>query len=167
MVLMLAAPITAQSAENYPVDNAIVQLPPNIVMDLIAWLMAKTGWTTKELPSIRFVTPEQLQKIYHVGDEDLLNDFSLRALYSTKIHTVYLLESWNSNDLRDRATLLHELVHHLQSLNNIKATCLAEYEPQAFDLEFEWLREQGIQDPYKFLGIDEISILMISHCRDF
>ena len=72
----------------------------------------------------------------------------------------------NPNDLRDRSYLLHELVHHLQALNNVKAPCLAAYELPTFELQLEWLRENGIQDPYKFLDIDEFTIILLSECED-
>jgi len=60
----------------------------------------------------------------------------------------------------------YELVHHLQQLNNVKAPCLAANEPQAYHLEIEWVREQGIEDPYKFLDIDEFTISLLSQCQD-
>ena len=166
IALMLAMPDNAQSSEDRRSAKETVQLEPAVVTGLIAWIVGRTGWANQDPPSIRFVTPSQLLKIYHVGDEDVLNDVGLKALYLIGTHTVYLPENWNQNDLLDRSVLLHELVHHLQQLNNVKAACLAAREPQAYDLQIEWLREQGIQDPYKFLNIDEFTITFMSLCQD-
>ena len=161
--LLLAMPIGVHSSEDWPNDKPIVQLEPNVVTGLIAWIVAKTGWVIQEPPLIRFIPHTQLVEMY-CGGGGGSNDLNIRALYSPKSHTIYLPVKWNSNDLRDRSALLHELVHHLQTLNNVKAKCFAAREPQAFDLEFEWLREQGIQDPYKFIDIDEFTIRLLSQC---
>ena len=166
IALMLAMPDDAQSSEVRQNTKETVQLEPTVVIGLIAWIVAKTGWANQNPPSIRFVTPSQLLKIYHDGDEDVLSDFRLKALYSIGTHTVYLLENWNQNDLLDRSVLLHELVHHLQQLNNVKAACPAATEQQAYDLQIEWVRAHGIQDPYKFLDIDEFMITFMSLCQD-
>jgi len=163
MMLLLVMPIGAQSSGDRLNDKGAVQLEPNVVTGLIAWIVAKTGWVVQEPPPIRFVPQTQLDEMYCSGNSSS-NDIHPCALYSNKSHMIYLPEKWNSNDLHDRSALLHELVHHLQALNNVKATCLAAFEPQAFDLQFEWLREQGIQDPYNFLGINRLTILIISQC---
>jgi len=42
--------------------------------------------------------------------------------------------------------------------------CPEEYEAQAYQLQIEWLREQGIQDPYKLLGLTELAIDSLSQC---
>ncbi len=162
--IALAVPmhVGAKSVE----DNACTvtqTIEPGTVSDLIAWIVAKTGWTTQEPPLICFVSLGQLPKIYH-GDGGASSEPEIGALYSNKTHKVYLLDNWKPDNLHDRATLLHELVHHLQRLNNVKAACLAANEPQAYHLELEWLREQGIQDPYKFLDIDEFTIRLNSQC---
>ena len=86
--------------------------------------------------------------------------------YSPAAHIVYLAKKWNPNDLRDRSYLLHELIHHLQALNNVETARLAANERPTYELQLEWLREQGIQDPYKFLDIDEFTIALISQCPD-
>jgi hypothetical protein len=166
MALFFAMPVGAQSSEGRSNDNGTVQLvEPNLVKGLIAWIAAKTGWLVQEPPPVRFVTPTQLLKMYDEAGSS--KNIQIRALYSTTTHTVYLLENWKPNDLHDRSELLHELVHHLQAINNVKAECLAANEPQAFNLQFEWLREQGIQNPYKFLDTNELTILLISRCREF
>jgi hypothetical protein len=165
MTLLLAMPIGVPSSEDWSIDKGTCQLEPNVVTGLIAWIVAKTGWVVQEPPPIHFITHTQLVEMY-CGKDGCSNDFDIHALYSHRSHVIYLCEKWNPNDLHDRSALLHELVHHLQALNNVKAKCLAAYDLQAFDLQFEWLREQGIQDPYKFMDIDEFTIRIISQCPD-
>lgn len=162
MALMLVMLVDARSSE---VTCNPGTIEPGIVTDLIAWIVAKTGWTAQEPPSICFVSLGQLLKTYH-GDGSASNDLQIRALYSVKTRNVYLVENWNPNDLHDDAALLHELVHYLQQLNNVKAPCLAANEPQAYHLQIEWVRDQGIEDPYAFLDIDEFTISLLSQCED-
>ena len=61
--------------------------------------------------------------------------------------------------------LLHELVHHLQYLNNVKVTCATEYEGQAVQLQVTWLREQEVDNPIDLLGIDPRFLLMLRQCE--
>jgi len=67
---------------------------------------------------------------------------------------------------RQKSALLHELVHHVQRSNNMEMPCVAAYEWQAYDLQIKWLREQGVEDPYALIGINELGIYMLSVCRD-
>lgn len=163
--MALAMPIGAQSLEDCSNNKGTVRLEPNIVVSLIAWIVARTEWVVKEPPTICFVTNTKLVEMAY-GGEGKSNDPNINALYAPKSHIVYLSEKWNPNDLRDRSYLLHELIHHLQALNNVKAACLAANERPTYELQLEWLRGQGIQDPYKFLDIDEFTIVLISQCPD-
>ena len=131
---------------------------------LTAWIIAKTGWTVGGVPAIRFVPPEELVKRYTGGKSTAPH---IGALYSHKDDTIYLPDGWNPDNLRDRSALLHELVHHLQMANNVKAACRAEYEWDAYRLQIAWLREKGIEDPLKFLGINLMAIYVFSCCPEY
>ncbi len=163
MTLLLVMPIGVQSSEDWSSDKGTSQLQPNVVTGLIVWIVAKTGWIVQEPPPIHFIPHTQLVEMYCGASSSNLD---IRALYSPKDHIIYLPENWKPSDLHDRSALLHELVHHLQALNNVKAKCLAACEPQAFHLQIEWLHEQGSQDPHKFIGVDEFTISVISQCRE-
>jgi len=163
IVMALGMPISVQSLEHCSNNKATVQLEPNVVVALITWIVVRTKWVAQEPPTACLVTENQLIEMAY-GREGKSSDANINALYEPEAHTVYLSEKWNVNDLRDRSFLLHELVHHLQALNNVKVACLAANERLAYALQLEWLREQGIQDPYKFLDIDEFTIAILSQC---
>ena len=169
-----ATVVAAQQPQNWkpgiekgilPSDEPM-QLDPNVVASLIAWIVTKTGWANAELPQIVFVTKKQLTEMLLERPNAPPEDVHCQALYSRNDEIIYLTKDWRCSDLRDRGNLLHELVHHLQKLNNVKARCIAEFERQAYDLQLEWLREHDVQDPYKFLDIDEFTVRMISQCRE-
>ena len=128
----------------------------------IAWIVAKTGWPIFEPPPIRFVSYAELVKIFSGGKG---TDYHVESLYSEEDHTVYLPDSWHADNLRDRSILLHELVHHLQYLNNVKVTCATEYEWQAVQLQVTWLREQEVDSPIDLLGIDPRFLFMLRQCE--
>jgi hypothetical protein len=142
-------------------DSTARELAANVVTPLIAWIVAKTGWTVHEAPLIRFIPEAELVKMFTGGKE---TDFHIHALYADKEHSIYLPDGWRADDLYDRSALLHELVHHLQNLNNVKAACSSEYELQAFELQAAWLREQGVEDPLNFMGINAMAIFLLSRC---
>jgi len=113
---------------------------------------------------IQFVSPEELVKRYTGGKSAAPR---VGALYSDRDDIVYLPVGWNPDNLRDRSALLHELVHHLQMVNKVKATCPAEFEWDAYRLQVAWQREKGIEDPLKFLGIDLMAIYVFSRCPEY
>ena len=92
-------------------------------------------------------------------------DFHVEGLYSLEDHSIYLPEGWRGDDLRDRSVLLHELIHHLQYLNKIKAVCRAQDDWQALELQLAWLREQGVEDPVDLLDLNPLYILMLRQCE--
>ena len=138
-----------------------INLP--LVFDFMKWIVGKTRWTHSEPPAVRLVSNTQLKTLYFgFGFEP--EAIQMHSLYSRETHIVYLRDTWNPDNLFDRSLLVHELVHHLQMLNKLRMACPEEYEAQAYQLQIEWLREQGIQDPYKLLGLTELAIDSLSQC---
>lgn len=88
------------------------------------------------------------------------------AAYDRDSATVYLRNDWDLDELRSRAALLHELVHHVQLFNRIPYECPAAREPLAYGLTLKWLREQGAKDPYALLDTDEFTIMVRSMCPE-
>lgn len=129
---------------------------------LIAWIAARTGWTISKAPPVHFISSEELVNAFTGGKP---TSSHVEALYSDEDHSIYLPDSWRADDLRDRSILLHELVHHLQYLNHVEATCASEYELQAVNLQVTWLREQGVEDPLHLLGINDLFIRLLGQCE--
>ena len=51
-------------------------------------------------------------------------------------------------------------------LVSVKADYAALIRPTGYDLQIRWLREQGVDDPYDPIKTNELSICMLSVCRD-
>jgi hypothetical protein len=135
----------------------------SLVAIYIAWIVAQTGLSAPAHPAIHFATPAQMAMRYGSPENSGLE---LQALYNRTEGAIYLPLAWLPDDLRQKSALLHELVHHVQRSNNMELPCVGAYERQAYDLQIKWLRAQGVDDPYALIGINELSIYMLSVCRD-
>jgi hypothetical protein len=134
-----------------------------LIATYIAWIVAQTGLPAPDYPPIHLVTPMEMALRYGSPENSGLE---LQALYNRSNGSIYLPRHWTPNDLRQKSALLHELVHHVQRANNVELPCVAAYERQAYDLQIKWLREQGVDDPYDLIKTNELSIYMLSTCRD-
>jgi hypothetical protein len=134
-----------------------------LVPTYIAWIVAQTSLPAPDRPPIHFATAMEMAVRY--GSPEI-SGLELQALYNRTEGAIYLPRAWLPDDLRQKSALLHELVHHVQKSSNMELPCVAAYERQAYDLQIKWLREQGVEDPYALIGINELGIYMLSVCRD-
>jgi methionine-rich copper-binding protein CopC len=135
----------------------------SLIAAYLAWIVSQTGLTAPHHPTIHSVTPAEMAQRYGAPESNALE---FQALYSHEDRKIYLPEDWRSDSLKNRSALLHELVHHVQRENNVQAPCKAALERQAYDLQMKWLREQGVDDAYAIVGTNELTIYMVSTCRD-
>jgi hypothetical protein len=134
-----------------------------LTLIMLGWIVANTGMSLPEPPDIKLVPQEELVEIQY-GPSPPETTFQLEALYNHHSGTVYLRESWDAEDLFDRSVLLHELVHHVQITNELEVPCLAALERQAYELQAQWLEEQGIEDPYGLMGTNEFTVRLLTAC---
>lgn len=132
-----------------------------LLLALMTWIAGQTGLAMPPPPSVVLISEEEIAKIAagHEGAD-------VRGLYDRDVAIIYLRNDWNPDDLRSRASLLHELVHHAQTFNKVPSRCPAEREVQAYRLTVQWLKEQGAADPYALLDIDEFTIHVLSMCPE-
>ncbi len=131
----------------------------SLVAALIMWIALQAGLNAPEPPRIILLPAEKIASM--TG-----GTANPEAIYIYDNRTMYFPNNWTPDTLRNRATLVHELVHHVLKMNNIQAPCERAYEAESYRLEFAWLREQGINDPYGFLQTNELAIVLRSACRD-
>jgi hypothetical protein len=123
----------------------------------IRWIAGKTGWKTVARPQIETRSESELATMFFGGTTGSDSAGPL-ALYAREQHVVFLSDRLVFNALSDESILLHELVHHLQVANGIHFECREAEEGQAYRLQIDWLKEHGIQDPYRMLGLSESEI---------
>ncbi len=136
-----------------------------LIIALIAWIAAHSNLAVADRPAIEIV-PRQTMSSLYFGAAGSKHLFRLEAFYLTAKTTVYLPDSWRPAGLRDESILVHELVHHLQAANHVKVACPAALERQAYALQFAWLREQGVEDPYDFAGLDVLTVIIAGTCPE-
>lgn len=130
-----------------------------LVFAFLTWIAAETGLMIPPPPPVVLVSDVKMLELAHGNSE-------VRGLYLGDSATIYLRNDWNAADLRSRASLLHELVHHVQFANKLPSRCPAERERLAYELTLKWLREQGVADPYTVLNTDAFTIIFFSACPE-
>jgi hypothetical protein len=136
-----------------------------LVATLIAWIAAHSNLTVADRPHIEIVPRQTMSNLYF-GAASTKNFYHLQAFYLPAKATVYLPESWRRASLRDKSILVHELVHHLQAANNVRVSCPAALEREAYNLQFKWLREQSVKDPYEYSGLNVLTVTLASTCPE-
>ncbi len=124
-----------------------------LMFSLLAWIGANTGYQipTSEaaLPSIHLRTAHDL-RVFSFGSEEKARENSsrdIRALYDRHKNRIYLYSEFDENNPEDRASVLHELVHFVQAFNGKEYPCVAEQEPEAYDLTDKWITETAAPVP--------------------
>lgn len=136
----------------------------DLVMALLIWIAAETGLAMPPPPTVVVLSKEEISELAYGRGWEASDD--VPAIYDRDGQAIYLRNDWNASELRSRARLLHELVHHTQTFNSVSARCPADREPLAYHLALKWLQQQGAADPYDALGIDEFSIWIRSLCPE-
>jgi Domain of unknown function (DUF6647) len=87
----------------------------------------------------------------------------LAAVYNDANRTMYLSEGWTGVTFADLSILVHEMVHHLQNVGQLKYTCPQAREAVAFAAQERWLRLSGRTLESEF-GIDKLTLLVRTNC---
>jgi len=142
---------------------------------IIAWLASHFGLASPaERPAIVFESPARLTAMYLNGfavrdrltrrqsvDKTILTD--VIALYDDARATIYLSEDWTGESEAQMSVLVHEMVHHLQSVARLKYNCIVEREKLAYQAQSAWLSRSGRSLESEF-GIDGLTLLVHSNC---
>lgn len=132
------------------------------LIELMTWIAMQTGLVAVEPPNIVFVSHDRLvEKAY--GDS-VSEDPTVAALYDRESMGIFLPDDWDKDDMFQLSALVHELVHHMQLLNNVRPPCSYALEAEAYSVQAKWLKQKGVPDPYRLMGVDAFSILVRSMC---
>ena len=120
-------------------------------------------------PAIKFVSAaemiEPLKKSkLRMGDvsaSEISRD--IISLYSNESKTIFLLDGWTGKTPAELSILVHEMVHHLQNVGQLKFACPEEREELAYKAQDSWLHLFG-RDLESEFQIDPFTILVKSKC---
>jgi hypothetical protein len=166
LVIWSALPSVTVGAENSPPAKSDVgpsaKVLSETVRSYINWIIQQTGWPAAGIPPIKVTSFAHLRELSGLSsDAEWIRP---AAFYSKSEHLIYLADSWNKDDLVDQSILVHELVHHLQIEDHIQFACWGRYEAQAYELQIQWLRTQGVKDPHNLLHASKASIESLAEC---
>ena len=93
-------------------------------------------------PGIKFVSAaEMIAQRTGVSASEISSD--IVALYSNESKTIYLMDGWTGKTPAELSILVHEMVHHLQNVGQLKFACSQEREELAYKAQDDWLHLFG------------------------
>jgi len=157
----------------------VARLPTTSQLTAIAnWLSAEFGLPEiRDLPRIAVVSELRLQSLRMnkvtsaTGSAAKINDMHITAmdvsdvvaLYVDVSRTIYLRQGWNTSAPSALSVVVHEMVHHLQNVAEMKFACPQAREKLAYDAQDRWLAQFGMSLEGEF-GIDAMTRLVRGTC---
>ncbi len=92
------------------------------------------------------------------GSSEGINGLQPLALYAKEQRILYLANEIDLSTILGGSILVHELVHHLENVDEVHFECPEAAEARAYQLQGEWLREHGVQDTSSLIGFSEMEL---------
>ena len=137
---------------------------------IVVWLSANFALPANlNHPSIKFVSAaemiaplnkNQMQRT-DVSASEISSD--IVSLYSNESKTIFLLNGWEGKTADELSILVHEMVHHLQNVGQLRFACPEEREELAYKAQESWLHLFGRDLEHDF-QMDDFTILVKSKC---
>ena len=85
------------------------------------------------------------------------------AFYDDATRTIYLSDSWNARKPADLSVLVHEMVHHLQNVGDLRYPCPASREKIAYAAQDAWLSlfDKTLMDEF---ALDSFTLKLTTEC---
>jgi hypothetical protein len=127
-----------------------------------------------ELPQVELVPPSKIAALRYKGfmqrqpqttnDQAMLGaGTEIMAVYDDVARTIYLPEGWSGGSAAELSVLVHEAVHHLQNLGQLKYQCPQEREKLAYAAQARWLGLFGRTLSGEF-EVDPFTLLVQTSC---
>jgi Domain of unknown function (DUF6647) len=113
-------------------------------------------------PGIKFVSAAQMTAVRTGASASEISS-DIVSLYNNESKTIYLMDGWKGNTPAELSILVHEMVHHLQNVGQLKFACPEEREELAYKAQDSWLHLFG-RDLEREFQMDPFSILVKSKC---
>jgi hypothetical protein len=139
---------------------------------IVVWLSTNYGLQASfNHPRVEFVSATKmtgfLKKEMDVKQRnDIASTTSgseILSLYNNESQTIYLRNGWNGKTPAELSILVHEMVHHLQNVGQLRFACPEEREELAYEAQDRWLGLFG-HDLARDFDLDPFTILVKSRC---
>lgn len=115
--------------------------------------------------TVQQATPCQIQKTMAPKEPCKTSGLRIVALYQPTTNTVVVEHGLDLTTFKGQSTIIHEFVHYLQDVNDIRHPCQGLYERQAYDVELAFARLNGFADPHAAIGLHKLNYLALTKCR--
>ena len=130
-----------------------------LLIALMLWIGANTNYNVNvPLPEIIRMDKAPLEYQYFQGD--IPRDSDIHGFYNLKDKKIYIRGEYPLEHPWSQGLILHEVIHYLQDMNNIKFECVAEMEKDVWPLQKKYLKEVHNFD----WDYDELWYKTISSC---
>jgi hypothetical protein len=139
---------------------------------IVVWLSANYNLPANfEHPRVEFASAKDISSRFYesIAREQhaaiVLNqtEIDVVSLYNSETKTIYLLDGWRGKTPGELSMLVHETVHHLQNVGQLKFACPQEREKLAYKAQNDWLGLFG-SDLTKEFQLDPFSVLVKTNC---
>jgi hypothetical protein len=145
-----------------------------LLATIILWLSANFSLpASHDYPRIEFAPAAKIVALRYegFGGERLEsgtmasqpNRGEVVSVYDDRTRTIYLPEGWTGNTPAELSILVHEMVHHLQNVENLKFECPQEREQLAYKAQEQWLGLFG-RDLLREFELDPFTLLVATRC---
>ena len=116
-----------------------------LILSLIVWIGANSEYEVDfPQPIVVMTTQHNMCELFGISDKFLCEISGLKGFYNEDM-TIYLGTDFDQNDSHHVSRLLHELVHYVQYKNGEDYLCRGNLEVEAYDLQDEWRKDQGLE----------------------
>ena len=154
--------------ENAPAHEGSARAE-GLMSSIVNWLAATFDLPAiREAPRIEFIQPASMAQLRYrgsAGNQGMPLDMGrdIVAVYDDAKRTIYLPQGWAGVTPADQSLLVHEMVHHLQNLGNLKYACPEAREKLAFAAQEQWLELFDRTLASEF-DIDPLTLLVRTNC---
>lgn len=124
-----AAPVAAAA----PVD------PPPLVDTIALWLTVNFDLPAMTVSPGVVAVPEAELVAMRYGPGATVAPGIVVAVYDDVGGTIYLSQGWTGRTAAELSVLVHEMVHHLQQVGDLRFACPGEREVLAYQAQEAWL----------------------------
>lgn len=153
LLITLCLPAMARACPD-PVEARVAA---RIIPAMLQWIGEHSDYDTSGIsaPALQFCAGDVTTTM---AVEGMIAEPGLRAAYDPATGTIYMTAPWSPIDPEILSTLLHQLVHHVQ-IQSRDWPCLDATRFEAYQLQDQWLRQQGYS-----AGFDWTRIFIESRC---
>jgi hypothetical protein len=176
---LIAALVASPASRLEPMQSRglVTVTSEKLMKEISDWLVSDFDMPSIfERPAIEFVSDATLEELRHehtvdphasanvgASDKPVSSRSGTVALYDFGRRTIFLSESWTGTSPADQSVLVHEMVHHVQNMAEMKFECPMAREKLAYKAQNRWLARFGMNLESVF-QIDSFTVLVNSTC---